>query len=64
MMTVHEVSGLTGVSMRTLQYDDGTGLLHPAGYTEAGAGCMTRHRWIPCSISLLRLNTTKIHEGP
>ena len=36
MMTVHEVSGLTGVSMRTLQYDDGTGLLHPAGYTEAG----------------------------
>ena len=36
MMTVHEVSKLTGVSIRTLQYYDRIGLLHPAEYTEAG----------------------------
>ena len=36
MMTVHEVSRLTGVSIRTLQYYDRIGLLHPAGYTDAG----------------------------
>ena len=36
MMTVHEVSELTGVSIRTLQYYDRIGLLRPAGYTEAG----------------------------
>ena len=36
MMTVHEVSGLTGVSIRTLQYYDRIGLLHPAEYTDAG----------------------------
>ena len=36
MMTVHEVSSLTGVSIRTLQYYDRIGLLHPAGYTGAG----------------------------
>ena len=36
MMTVHEVSKLTGVSIRTLQYYDRIGLLHPAQYTEAG----------------------------
>ena len=36
MMTVHEVSKLTGVSIRTLQYYDRIGLLHPAKYTEAG----------------------------
>ena len=36
MMTVHEVSKLTGVSIRTLQYYDKIGLLHPAQYTEAG----------------------------
>ena len=35
-MTVHEVSKLTGVSIRTLQYYDSIGLLHPAEYTEAG----------------------------
>ena len=35
-MTVHEVSSLTGVSIRTLQYYDRIGLLHPAGYTDAG----------------------------
>ena len=35
-MTVNEVSKLTGVSIRTLQYYDRIGLLHPAGYTEAG----------------------------
>ena len=36
MMTVNEVSKLTGVSMRTLQYYDKIGLLKPAEYTESG----------------------------
>lgn len=36
MMTVNEVSKLTGVSIRTLQYYDRIGLLKPASYTEAG----------------------------
>lgn len=36
MMTVNEVSKLTGVSIRTLQYYDTIGLLPPCGYTEAG----------------------------
>ena len=36
MMTVHEVSKLTGVSIRALQYYDEIGLLPPAQYTEAG----------------------------
>jgi len=36
MRTVHEVSRLAGVSIRTLQYYDKIGLLHPAEYTEAG----------------------------
>ena len=36
MMTVHEVSERTGVSIRALQYYDRIGLLHPAQYTEAG----------------------------
>lgn len=36
MKTVHEVSKLAGVSIRTLQYYDKIGLLHPAKYTESG----------------------------
>lgn len=36
MMTVNEVSKLTGVSIRTLQYYDKIGLLAPAEYTGAG----------------------------
>jgi DNA-binding transcriptional MerR regulator len=36
MMKVNEVSKLTGVSIRTLQYYDKIGLLHPTKYTEAG----------------------------
>lgn len=36
MMTVHEVSRLTGVSIRTLQYYDRIGLLPPAAYSDAG----------------------------
>lgn len=35
-MTVHEVSQLTGVSIRTLHYYDKIDLLHPAGKTESG----------------------------
>lgn len=36
MRTVHEVSKLTGVSIRTLQYYDKIGLLKPTEYTESG----------------------------
>lgn len=36
MKTVHEVSRLTGVSIRTLQYYDKIGLLRPAGHTRSG----------------------------
>ncbi|MCI9136076.1 MAG: MerR family transcriptional regulator [Lachnospiraceae bacterium] len=36
MMTVNEVSKLTGVSVRTLQYYDKIGLLKPTSYTESG----------------------------
>ena len=36
MMTVHEVSDLAGVSIRTLQYYDRIGLLHPADIMESG----------------------------
>ena len=36
MRTIHEVSELTGVSIRTLQYYDTIGLLVPAMRTEAG----------------------------
>ena len=36
MMKVNEVSKLTGVSIRTLQYYDSIGLLKPSGHTEAG----------------------------
>lgn len=35
MMTVNEVSKLTGVSIRTLQYYDTIGLLKPVEYTES-----------------------------
>ena len=36
MRTVHEVSRLTGVSIRALQYYDKIGLLSPAAYSESG----------------------------
>lgn len=36
MMTVNEVSKLTGVSIRTLQYYDKIGLLSPTAHTESG----------------------------
>ena len=36
MWTVNEVSKRTGVSIRTLQYYDKIGLLHPAQYTQSG----------------------------
>ena len=36
MMTTHEIIRLAGVSIRTLQYYDKIGLLHPTGYTDAG----------------------------
>ncbi len=36
MRTVNEVSKLTGVSIRTLQYYDKIGLLKPTKYTESG----------------------------
>ena len=36
MMTVNEVSKITGVSIRALQYYDTIGLLKPGRYTESG----------------------------
>lgn len=36
MITVNEVSKLTGVSVRTLQYYDKIGLLQPSGHTQSG----------------------------
>ena len=36
MKTVNEVSKLTGLSVRTLQYYDNIGLLKPSEYTDAG----------------------------
>ena len=36
MMTVKEVSKLTGVSVRTLQYYDKIGLMKPTEYTASG----------------------------
>ena len=36
MMTVNEVSKLSGVSVRTLHHYDSIGLLKPASVTEAG----------------------------
>ncbi len=36
MMTVHEVSRISGVTIRTLRYYDRIGLLEPAARTEAG----------------------------
>ena len=35
MMTIKEMSKLTGVSARTLRYYDVIGLLHPTGKSEA-----------------------------
>lgn len=45
MMTVNEVSKLTGVSIRTLQYYDTIGLLEPSAHTEPDTGCMTIQPW-------------------
>ena len=36
MMTVKQVSELTGVSIRTLRYYDKIGLLSPSDHTEGG----------------------------
>ena len=36
MMTIHEVSKLAGVSVRTLHHYDATGLLPPTALTGAG----------------------------
>ena len=36
MRTVNEVSKMTGVSIRTLQYYDKIGVLHPTKYTDSG----------------------------
>ena len=36
MKTVHEISEITGLSIRTLQYYDKIGLLKPAAYTDSG----------------------------
>ena len=36
MMTVKEISDITGISVRTLHYSDEIGLLVPTGKSEAG----------------------------
>ncbi len=36
MMTVKQVSDLTGISVRTLQYYDKIGLMRPTKLTDAG----------------------------
>ena len=36
MKTVHEISDLTGLSIRTLQYYDNIGLLKPSQYSASG----------------------------
>ena len=46
MMTVNEVSKLTGVSIRTLQYYDTIGLLKPIEYTESGYRLYDDEFWI------------------
>ena len=61
MMTVNEVSKLTGVSIRALQYYDKIGLLHPAEYTEAGYRlyddtALERLQQYCCSVSLNSLS--------
>lgn len=35
-MKISEISKLAGISIRTLQYYDKIGLLHPTKYTESG----------------------------
>ena len=42
MMTIHEVSKLAGVSVRTLHHYDAIGLLPPTALTEAGYSPYTR----------------------
>ena len=65
MMTIHEVSQLAGVSVRTLHHYDAIGLLPPTALTEAGPGRLfwpTAERrlgkwtrcaetWMPCKAS-------------
>ena len=49
MMTVNEVSKLTGVSIRTLQYYDTIGLLKPIEYTESGYRLYDDTSWKGCN---------------
>ena len=47
MMTVKEVSEITGISVRTLHYYDEIGLLTP-GKVRQATGFMMRKRWNGC----------------
>ncbi|WP_330367042.1 MerR family DNA-binding transcriptional regulator [Butyrivibrio sp. WCD3002] len=49
MKTVNEVSKLTGVSIRTLQYYDQIGLLKPQNTQSLATDCMTMQHWRNCS---------------
>ena len=52
MKTVHEVSELSGVSIRTLQYYDRIGLLSPTDRTEVPVtGFMMAQPWRSCNRS-------------
>ena len=61
MMTVNEVSKLTGVSIRALQYYDKIGLLHPAEYTEAGYLLPLFFCFRSVFIHLCRIKCRKVH---
>ena len=45
MRTVKEISGLTGISVRTLHYYDEIGLLKPTQKSDADTGFMTIGHW-------------------
>lgn len=51
MMTIHEVSRLAGVSVRTLHHYDTIGLLLPPRSPKRVTGCMTIQRWHGCNRS-------------
>ena len=51
MMTVNEVSRLTGVSIRALHYYDQIGLLKPGRVAENGGRRRSVSRWDPRGLS-------------
>ena len=58
MMTIHEVSKLAGVSVRTLHHYDAIGLLPPTRSPKRVTGCMT----IPVSYTHLAVGVCKVAQ--